>query len=32
VEPDDTWNKRKERERRASNGRWIAFSMAFIVV
>jgi hypothetical protein len=35
VEPDGTWNgrgERGERERRASDGRWIGFGLAFIAV
>jgi hypothetical protein len=31
-EHDGRWNGREERERRTSDGRWIAFSMALIVV
>jgi hypothetical protein len=31
-EHNGRWNRRRERERRASDGRWIAFGMAFIVV
>jgi len=32
VEPNGGWNGKGEHERRASNGRWIAFSMAFIAI
>jgi hypothetical protein len=31
-EHDGRWNERKERERRTSDDRWIAFGMALIVV
>jgi hypothetical protein len=31
-EHDGRWNEREERERRASNGRWIAFGMVFIAI
>jgi hypothetical protein len=32
VEPNGGWNGKGEHERRASDGRWIAFSMAFIAI
>jgi hypothetical protein len=31
-EHDGRWNRRGECERRASDGRWIAFGMAFIAI